>query len=96
MIRITHPRPELGRQVFLGVEFRDGVAEVESLHPERELALTQHSCVVAEVVEGIPLESLTVPELRDICAVEGIEIRARATKPEIIAAINTAPVPVLE
>lgn len=42
MIRITHSHPALGRQEAFGVEFRDGVAEVESLHTEREAALLQH------------------------------------------------------
>lgn len=46
MLRITHPRPQLGRQKDLGVEFIDGVALVESLHPERELALTQHGFTI--------------------------------------------------
>lgn len=46
MITVRHPRPELGRQVFIGVEFVDGVATVESLHPEREAALLQHGFTI--------------------------------------------------
>lgn len=46
MIRITHPRPQLGRQSALGVEFVDGVATVTELHPERERALLQHGFTV--------------------------------------------------
>lgn len=49
MLRITHPRPQLGRQTDLGVAFIDGVATVDSLHPERELALTQHGFTVEKV-----------------------------------------------
>jgi hypothetical protein len=41
---LRHPRPELGRVTFLGVEFIDGVASVRTIHPERALALRQHGC----------------------------------------------------
>lgn len=51
MIRITHPRPERGRQHALGVEFIDGVATVNELHPERELALVQHGHTVEHVTK---------------------------------------------
>lgn len=43
---IKHPRPALGRQNAFGVEFVDGVARVDSLHPERELALIQHGFTI--------------------------------------------------
>lgn len=46
MITIRHPRPEAGRQVFIGVDFVDGVATVDSLHPERERALIQHGFTI--------------------------------------------------
>ncbi|MFF3029143.1 hypothetical protein [Microbacterium sp. NPDC057944] len=49
MIRITHPRPQAGRQTSFGVEFVDGVATVDELHPERELALLQHGFAVEKV-----------------------------------------------
>ena len=49
MLRITHPRPQAGRQIAFGVEFVDGVATVESLHPERALALTQHGHTITKV-----------------------------------------------
>lgn len=49
VIRITHPRPQAGRQSALGVEFIDGTAQVESLHPEREQALTQHGFTIERV-----------------------------------------------
>ena len=45
-MRIIHPRPAAGRQKFIGIEFRDGVAEVESLHPEVEASLFQHGFTV--------------------------------------------------
>lgn len=45
-MRITHPRPQDGHQEALGVTFVDGVAQVESLHPERELALLQHGFTI--------------------------------------------------
>lgn len=96
MLHITHPRPQRGRQTAFQVEFRDGVAEVESLHPERELALTQHGFIVAEVIEGVRLEDLSVPELRDIAETEGVDLPAKAKKADIIAALNAAPAPILE
>mgnify|MGYP001553901316 CR=1 FL=1 len=49
MLRITHPRPQLGRQKDLGIDFIDGVATVDELHPERELALDQHGFTIEKV-----------------------------------------------
>lgn len=53
-MRILHPRPEQGRQKALGVEFRDGVAVVEDLHPERERALLQHGFTIERELEVAP------------------------------------------
>lgn len=106
-MRITHPNPQAGRQRALGVEFRDGVATVESLHPERELALRQHGFTVeadpevqAPFQEGlgepiIDLTSLTISELREIADQEGIELPAKARKDEIveILAQTSKPIP---
>lgn len=94
MIRITHPRPQLGRQTALGVEFIDGIATVESLHPERAQALIQHGYEVELV--GTKLEGLTVADLRDIAAVEGIDLPAKAKKAEIIALIDASGLEVME
>lgn len=97
MIRITHPRPQLGRQSALGVEFIDGIATVEDLHPEREQALFQHGYEIAEIIVGTKLEDLSIAELRDIADVEGIDLPAKAKKAEIIAAIDASPnIPVIE
>lgn len=93
MFTITHPRPELGRQKFIGVEFRDGVATVETLHPERKLALEQHGFAV---VESQLLEDLSKAELLEIAWFEQITIPAKATKAQIIAALAAADLPVLE
>lgn len=96
MIRITHPHPLLGRQTFLDVEFVDGVAEVDELHPERAQAFAQHGFTVETHLVGIRLEDLTPTELRDMAGVEGIDLPAKAKKAEIIAAIEAAPgIPVL-
>jgi hypothetical protein len=106
-MRITHPRPQLGRQRDLGVDFIDGVAHVESLHPERELALRQHGYGIEADTETeapfqealgepiIDLNSLTVPQLRDIAEAEGIDLPAKARKDEIveILAATSAPIP---
>lgn len=103
-MRIIHPRPKPGRQRALGVEFIDGVATVESLHPERELALLQHQFTIEKDlgVEApfhaglgepiIDLNSLTIPQLRDLAAQKGIEIPPTARlKAEIIEAVSYAP-----
>lgn len=45
-MRIFHPRPQIGRQKFIGVEFRGGVAEADELHPERRVALEQHGFLI--------------------------------------------------
>lgn len=43
---INHPRPKAGRQSAFQIEFVDGVAEVETLHPDREVALLQHGYTI--------------------------------------------------
>jgi len=102
-MRIIHPRPELGRQTALGVDFRDGVATVESLHPERELALRQHGYLIEADLEVeapfqealgdpiIDLNSLTVPQLRDIAETEGVDLPAKALKPAIVEILSRRP-----
>ena len=106
-MRIIHPRPELGAQSDLGVDFTDGVATIESLHPERELALIQHGYIIEADLnveapyqaglgdEIIDLTSLTVPELRDIAETEGVEIPAKAKKADIVdlLAAQSEPIP---
>lgn len=95
MIRITHPRPQAGRVRFLDVEFVDGVAEVDELHPVREQALFQHGFAIETHIVGVALEDLTVRELRDIAEVEGIDLPAKAKKHDIIALIQQAPLPII-
>ena len=56
-MRITHPRPALGRQKFIGIEFRDGYAEVETLHPEVEASLLQHGYGIEETLADDSAES---------------------------------------
>lgn len=90
MIRITHPRPQAGRQRFLGVEFVDGAAEVADLHPVREQALLQHGATIE--LEGVPLDEMSVRELREFAELEGIDVPKRATKAQIIALITNQPV----
>lgn len=105
-MRINHPRPQLGRQRDLGLEFIDGVAIVESLHPERELALRVHGYTIEadlDVVapfqaalgeEIIDLTSLTIPQLRDIAETEGIELPAKARKDEIVEILASTSEPI--
>jgi hypothetical protein len=99
MIRITHPRPELGRQSALGVDFIDGFAEVEELHPERALALTQHGFTIespialnADADAFVDLNSLNLSELRDIADTEGVDYTTKTRKPELIDLISRTPV----
>lgn len=90
MIRITHPHPKAGRQRFLGVEFVDGTAQVEGLHPVREQALLQHGATIE--LEGITLDEMTVRELREEAKAWGLEPPRRATKAELIDLIANQPV----
>ncbi len=101
-MRITHPRPQEGRQTDFGVEFTDGVAVVESLHPERELALRQHGFTIeadADVTEPfqealgepiIDLEKLTRSELRAMLP-EGTDAPAKASHRELVDAVAALP-----
>lgn len=102
-MRVIHPRPALGRQSDLGVDFIDGVAEVDSLHPERERALLQHGYTIEADLEVqapfqealgepiIDLTALTIPELRDIAETEGVDIPSKASKSEIIDILSRLP-----
>lgn len=91
MIRIAHPTPSPGRVKEFGVEFVDGTAIVDELHPERELALVQHGFAVITEVNAVPLEDLTVPELRQIAEHQGIELPSKALKQDIIATLDGHP-----
>lgn len=105
MIRITHPRPEKGTQKDLGVVFMNGTALVEDLHPVREQALLQHGYGVEKdfevdadtAYEGgrevpfVDLTTLTVPQLQELAAANGLDVPARARKGELIDAISRLP-----
>lgn len=105
-MRIIHPTPQPGRQRALGVEFRDGVATAESLHPERELALRQHGFTIEADLDVeapfqealgdpiIDLTSLTIAELREIADQEGIELPAKARKDEIVEILSRTSEPI--
>jgi len=105
-MRIIHPAPKLGRQIDLGVTFIDGVATVDHLHPERELALRMHGYTIeadpdveAPFQEAlgepiIDLSALTIPELRDIAETEGIDIPEKALKAEIIDILSRTSQPI--
>lgn len=88
MFHIHTPEPSTGRTKFLGVEFVDGVAHVEDLHPVRKLALIQHGYTVEHELVAETLESKTVPQLRAIAKQEGIDLPAKAKKADIIAALS--------
>jgi hypothetical protein len=102
IMRINHPRPQLGRQRDLGVEFTDGVAVVESLHPERERALLQHGYTITADPEVeapfqeaigepiIDLTTLTKAELRALLP-EGAEVPKRANHADLVALVAELP-----
>jgi hypothetical protein len=90
VFRITHPRPQAGRQTALGLTFTDGVATADTIHPERALALTQHGYTITEPVDDSPFMDLSVKELRELAAIEGLDVPKRATKPELVAAFIAA------
>lgn len=90
MIRITHPRPARGRQAAFGVTFIDGIAEVDSMHPERELALKQHGFTI-QGGDIVDLTVLSKRELLDIADVEGIDVPKRATRADLVDLISRTP-----
>lgn len=104
-MRINHPRPQLGRQHELGVEFVDGVATVESLHPERELALRQHGYTIEADPEVeapfqeaigepiIDLAKLTRAELRDMLPEDVPAKTTHAELVDLVAALPADPIP---
>ena len=77
IVHITHPHPALGRQKFIGIEFRDGYAEVETLHPEVEAALLQHGYGIEETLADDSAESPFEPLPE---AVEG-DTKPKTSKP---------------
>ena len=95
MFHIHTPEPVLGQSRFLDVDFHDGVAHVEELHPIREQALIQHGYTVVQELVGTKLEDLTVPELRRIAVEEGLDLPKKAKKPELVAALEALPMRVL-
>ncbi|WP_295851190.1 Rho termination factor N-terminal domain-containing protein [uncultured Microbacterium sp.] len=101
-MRIIHPQAVAGRQEAFDVEFTDGVATVEALHPERELALRQHGFrfeedpeVVAPYHGGlgepiVDLTAMTIAQLREIAEMDGIELPSKAKHAEIVEILSAA------
>lgn len=101
-MRIFHPQPELGRQSTFDVEFVDGVATVESLHPERELAFIQHGYRIEPDVEVeepfheglgepiIDLEKLTKAELRGMLP-DSVEVPAKVSHAGLVKLVSELP-----
>ncbi|MCW2165399.1 hypothetical protein B0I12_002554 [Microbacterium hydrothermale] len=103
MFHVHTPQPSTGTTTFLDVEFHDGVAHLEDLHPVRELALMQHGYRVetdrgpVEVYpEGqggayVDLNTLTVPQLRELADADGVDLPAKARRDDIIAILSALP-----
>lgn len=85
-MRIKHPHFTPGRTVFLGVEFIDGFAEVDSLHPVVVQTLEQHGYQIVEDVAPsfVDLKSLTLAQLKEIAEVEGIDVPKNVKKAALI------------
>jgi len=102
-MRIIHPQAVAGRQEQFGIEFIDGVATVDSLHPERELAFRQHGFqfeedpeVVAPYHGGlgepiVDLTTMTIAQLREIAEMDGITLPSKAKHAEIVEILSNAP-----
>jgi len=102
-MRIQHPNPTAGRVNAFGLEFVDGFAYADKLHPERERALLQHQFVIEPDVEVaapyhpglgepfIDLTKLTRAELLDLAEQEHVEVSSRATKAELVEALSWQP-----
>lgn len=102
MIRIVAPEFTPGRSTFLDVDFLDGVAEVDELHPVRAQALEQHGYVLTDEVGEVPsedevggtaivnLNDLTVPELRDLIG-DRAEIPSKAKKADLVDIASRLP-----
>ena len=91
MARIKHPQPQLGRITdrIGGIEFVDGFAAVDlSDKPNLAAAYEMHGYTV--VNEGTPFFDLTVPELRELAVIEGIDIPKNAKKADIVSAFIAA------
>ncbi|VHM07206.1 Uncharacterised protein [Streptococcus pyogenes] len=89
-MRIIHPRPELGRQEDFGVTFVDGVATVDELHPERDLALRQHGFII-DPAPIIDLTTMTKAELRALIP-EDQQPPSSATRDELYVLAAEVPV----
>jgi len=105
MLTITLPEHLASVQLLAGIEFTDGVARVDVLgsHARRffdligaaiidapesddDAPLTAETVIVGEK----PLAELTVPELRELAKIEGIDLPAKALKPEILSTFVTS------
>lgn len=103
MTTITLPAHLASTHLLAGIEFTDGTAEVDRLgsHARRFLALTGATFGdSAPTDDALTVETMqigdrlltecTVPELRALAETEGIELPAKATKPEILHAFFEA------
>jgi len=91
-MRVTHPRPELGRQMFLDVEFIDGTAEVLALHPERRLALEQHGFVIDDTVQP-ELGKMTKGALVALAEANHVDLPSRVSAKDIRGILGEKIVP---
>lgn len=105
MTTITLPTHLKGTHVLAGIEFTDGTAAVDRLgsNTRRFLEITGATFSddeTAPSTDALTIETMqvgdklltdcTVPELRDLAKSEGIDLPAKATKPEILSAFLRA------
>lgn len=84
MAHITHPRPKAGQQNFIGIDFHDGFADVDNLHPEVRASLAQHGFTIDETPE---LREKTVAELRAELEDLGYDVKTSWKKAELVERI---------
>src|SRR5690606_38062079 len=68
-------------------DFRDGVALVEDLHPERYAALELHGYTVEVIADPIDVEAMTVAQLKTLAAELGIDVPKGAKRADLIEAL---------
>jgi hypothetical protein len=94
MARIIHPEPLPGAQSFIGIDFIDGVAEVDLDSTSQFIfeSLEQHGFTTeidtVELDPIIDLTKLTLTELRDIADIEDVWYGPKTSKTDLVDALN--------
>jgi uncharacterized protein YcsI (UPF0317 family) len=94
MVTISLPARLAGDRVLAGIRFTGGTATVERLASSTRRYFEVVGATIADGDAAAPaqvdLQTLNVPDLRDIAETEGIDVPARARKADIIGALESA------